>query len=244
MDTSIPGSFIPHDANVPVAEQRGQSGLPELALLVSIVLFVASAALAGGVFVYAQYLATSNTSKVQQLERAKAAFEPSLIAQIMRLNDRMQSADVILGDHLAPSMFFDALQAATLSTVAFSTLDLQAVDTHAMSIKMAGVAQSVNSIALQADIFAKNGIIKDPIFSGIDREQDGVHFVLSAEIDTGGIGFARYLAGAPASQTQAAGAAGALPQGQSQQSGTQQRSPFGLPTQMTSSQQGGAGSTQ
>lgn len=237
MDTAIPSSFIPHDAGAQNAPQRQQSGLPELVLLVSIVLFVASAALAGGVFLYAQYLDTSNASKVQQLERAKAAFEPSLIAQLMRLNDRMQSSDVILGNHLAPSLFFDALQAATLSTVAFSNLDLQAIDTHTLSIKMSGVAKSVNSIALQADIFAKNGVIKDPIFSGIDREPDGVHFVLSAEVDGSAVTFARYLAGGNGAPAQAAGAAGAMQQFRdqntqnSQAAPAQTRSPFGLPEQ-------------
>jgi hypothetical protein len=220
VDTTIPGSFIPHDAaDTGGSGYRGQSGLPDLALLISIVLFVASAALAGGVFLYSQYLDTANASKVQQLERAKAAFEPSLIAQLMRLNDRMSSADVILGNHLAPSMFFDALQAATLATVSFSNLDLQAADTHSLTIKMSGVAKSVNSIALQADLLSKNGVIKDPIFSGIDRELDGVHFNLNAEVDPKAITFARHLN----SSAQAAGAAAAT-----QQAPTE-RTPFGLP---------------
>lgn len=197
-----------------MASRRAPSGLPELALLVSVVLFVASGALAAGVFFYAQYLSTASTSKVQQLERAKAAFEPALIQQLMRLNDRMHSADTILSSHAAPSLFFDALQAATLSTVSFSSLDLQAADARTLSIKMAGVAQSVNSIALQAELFSKNGIIKDPIFTGIDREQDGVHFVLSADVDTSAISFARGIAtpiqsGAPA---QSAGAASPIQQ--------------------------------
>jgi hypothetical protein len=220
VDTTIPGSFIPHDAAEPSGNgYRGQSGLADLSLLISIVLFVASGALAGGVFLYSQYLDTANASKVQQLERAKTAFEPSLIAQLMRLNDRMSSADVILGNHLAPSLFFDALQAATLSTVSFSNLDLQAADTHALSIKMSGVARSVNSIALQADLLSRNGVIKDPIFSGIDREQDGVHFNLSAEVDPKAITFARHLNGS----AQAAGAAAAAPQAPAE------RTPFGLP---------------
>ncbi len=227
MDTSIPGSFIPHDtSDVGRSDYRSQSGLADLLLLISIVLFVASAALAGGVFLYGQYLDTANASKVQQLERAKAAFEPSLISQLMRLNDRMASADSILGNHFAPSMFFDALQAATLSTVSFSSLDLQAVDAHGISIKMAGVAKSVNSIALQADLFSKNGVIKDPIFSGIDREQDGVHFQLTAEVDSKAIAFSRFLNGS----AQAAGAATPA----ASQTPTV-RSPFGLPADSASS---------
>lgn len=206
METGTPASFIPHDTAQTggmVTRERA-AGLPEFALLISIVLIVASAALAGGVFLYAQYLQTASSSKVQQLERAKAAFDPSLIESLMRLNDRIHAADIILGSHLAPSLFFEALQSATLSTVAFQNLDLQA-DNSMMTIKMAGVAQSVNSIALQADLFSKNGVIKDPIFSGIDREQDGVHFSLSAEVDPKAIAYRQFLSSQNAPQ--AAGAA-------------------------------------
>lgn len=224
MDTSIPGTFIPHDAaDSSGGGYRSQSGLADLLLLISIVLFVASAALAGGVFVYGQYLDTANASKFEQLKHAKAAFEPTLISKLTRLSDRMASADMILGNHFAPSMFFDALQAATLSTVSFSGLDMQSSDTHGIAIRMSGVAKSVNSIALQADLFSKNGVIKDPIFSGIDREIDGVHFQLTAEVDAKAISFSRFLNGS----TQAAGAA--TPQQPTV------RSPFGLPAGDSSS---------
>ena len=206
METGLSASFIPHDTAQAsgLAVRERSAGLPEFALLVSIVLIIASAALAGGVFLYAQYLQTASSSKVQQLERAKAAFDPSLIESLMRLNDRIHAADTILGSHLAPTLFFEALQAATLSTVSFQNLDLQA-DKSMMTIKMAGVAQSVNSIALQADLFSKNGVIKDPIFSGIDREQDGVHFSLTAEVDPKAIAYRHFLQTMDASQ--AAGAA-------------------------------------
>lgn len=229
METGIPASFIPSDTIDTTQSRRQSAGLPELALLVSIVLFVASGALAAGVFLYAQYLQTASASKVQQLERAKEAFKPSLIEQLMRLNDRMLAADTILGNHLAPSAFFDALQAATLSTVSFSGLELQSPDARTVTIRMAGIAQSVNSIALQADLFSKNGVIKDPIFSGIDREPDGVHFDLTAEVDPKAIGFTRTITSGTAQQ--AAGAAIPVQQGAQQPAQspqeTQQPSPFG-----------------
>ncbi len=220
METAVPASFIPHDTPAASGGYRERSaGLPELALLISIILLVASSALAGGVFLYAQYLATASSSKVQQLDRAKAAFDPALIQKIMRLNDRLHAADALIGTHLAPTLFFDALQAATLSTVSFADLDLQA-DSAGMTIKMSGVAQSVNSIALQADLFSKNGVIKDPIFSGIDREQDGVHFALTAEVDPKAVGYGQLLR---ALAPQAAGAASAVPVEQP----AQEPSPFG-----------------
>ena len=221
MESGIQSSFIPHDASMPTAVPRnsrgGSGGLSELGLLISIVLLVASAALAGAVFLYAEYAQTSAASKVAQLQRAKDAFEPSLITQITRLDDRMHAADALLAAHTAPVAIFDALQSATLSTVSFSQLSYSGFDAQNMKIKMQGVAQSVNSIALQADLFSKNGVVIDPIFSDITRQADGVHFTLSAAINPAAVNYGQIMAGA-GSQTAAPAAA--------------QTSPFGnIPTQ-------------
>lgn len=185
---ATPGAFIPHDTVAPVA-RKNSGGLNDLLLLSGIVLFVASSALALAVFLYGQFLHTESASKLEQLQRAKAAFEPSLIQQLTRLDDRMHAADNLLSSHIAPSAFFAALQAATLETVSFQSLDLQASDPHHITIKMAGIAQSVNSIALQADLFSKNGVITSPIFSGIARQSDGVHFNLSALVNPNAINY-------------------------------------------------------
>jgi hypothetical protein len=211
MESGIQSSFIPQDASRPTAVPRnsngGSGGLAELGLLVSIVLLVASAALAGAVFLYAEYAQTSASSKVAQLQRAKDAFEPSLIAQITRLDDRMHAADTLLAAHTAPVAIFDALQAATLSTVAFSQLSYSGFDAQNMKIKMQGVAQSVNSIALQADLFSKNGVVIDPIFSDITRQSDGVHFTLSAAINPAAINYGQVISNAGAQTAATAPAA-------------------------------------
>lgn len=220
VEKSVPTSFIPHDTGVvaPVL-RRKSAGLNDLLLLCAIVLFVASAALGAGVFLYQQFLATESASKLSQLERAKAAFQPSLIQELTRLDDRMHAADRILGVHIAPTAFFLALQQATLATISFQTLDFQAPDAQHMTIKMAGIAQSVNSIALQADLFSKNGVIASPIFSNIARQSDGVHFNLSAVVNPASISYAALVAG---TQNQT------LPQGSAEAPGN--LSPFDAPS--------------
>lgn len=190
VETGISSSFIPRDTSVSPSSQRRGGGLNDLLLLCSIVLFVASVALAIGVFLYGQYLVTENTAKLAQLERAKAGFQPALIQQLTRLDDRMHAADRVLSAHVAPSLFFQALQQATLQTVSFQSLDFQVTDSQNLSVKMVGVAESVNSIALQADLFSKNGVITGPIFSNIARQVDGVHFNLSAAVNPSAINYA------------------------------------------------------
>lgn len=190
VETGISPSFIPRDTSVPSsAPSRGGGGLNDLLLLCAIVLFVASVALAIGVFLYGQYLVTENSAKLQQLERAKAGFQPALIQQLTRLDDRMHAADRVLAAHIAPSLFFKALEAATLQTVSFQSMDFQVTDNQNLTVKMVGIAKSVNSIALQADLFSKNGVITGPIFSNIARQIDGVHFNLAAVVNPSAINY-------------------------------------------------------
>jgi len=164
-------------------------------MLGSVILLIASGALGGGVFLYQQFLTSQATSKAAQLKRAEAAFEPALIQQLTRLDDRMHTADILLNGHLAPSVFFDSLDQATLTTVSFAGLQLDSSDPHHINIKMNGVAQSINSIALQADLFSKNSVIYDPIFSGIDHQNDGVHFSLAALVNASAVNYVQMING-------------------------------------------------
>src|SRR3989344_4241734 len=200
MDIGTQPSLIPHDAATaaPMPGKRSAGGLAEVGLLISIELLVASGALGGALFLYGQYAQTSAGSKVEQLQRAKQAFEPSLIEELTRLDDRMRAAAAILSAHMAPIAFFNALQQSTLQTVSFQTLDFEANDPQHMVVKMNGVAEAVNSIALQADLFSKNGVITNPIFSDISRQQDGVHFALSANVNPTAINYVQLINAASA----------------------------------------------
>jgi hypothetical protein len=216
METGIKSSFIPQGPVVPVKSdmRRSRGGGFDFIILASLVVFVASATLAVGVFLYAQYLSTSVSSKLAQLERAKQAFEPALIQDLTRLDDRMRAADIILQQHMAPTTFFHLLEQLTLQTVAFSALDFGS-DTGAVQITMRGIAQSVNSIALQADLLSKSGVISNPIFSNMNRSAGGVNFDFAADINPEAL---RY---------QAAAAAGSIPVEEAPQEDP--TSPFGTP---------------
>ncbi len=196
------------------ARARGTSGLNDLLLLFGIVALVASAALAGGVYLYEQYLNQQSAQEASQLQRAEAAFEPSLIEQITRLDDRMQAAEAILSNHTAPVAIFQALDQSTLQTISFSSFDLEVTDPQHISIKMQGVGQSVNSIALQAQIFSKSGVISDPIFSNISQQADGVHFDFTGDINPAAITYSSFLSASSASSAGASQAPAASPAAQ------------------------------
>jgi len=173
MESQIKSSFIPKDSSLrssaPSAQYRSTGGF-DLLVLASVVLLVASVALAIGVFLYTQYLGSSISAKQQQIARAKDAMEPALVNELVRLDKRLQSSTELLAQHIAPSALFAFLEKTTLQTVSFSSLDLVAQSPSNMEVKLEGVAASVNSIALQADLFGKSGVITSPIFSDISRQ--------------------------------------------------------------------------
>lgn len=226
--TSTPRpSFIPRE--VPrVAGMKPPPGASDIFMLLSIVLLVASGALAGGVFLYTQYLDTSNASKLNQLQIAKKAFEPALIEKLTRLDDRMRVAGEILSKHSAFTLFFDMLQQSTITSVSFTNLSLRVADGKAYTFKMDGIADSVNSIALQADLFSKSGMITSPIFSDIDRRADGVHFSVTGGLNPASVLYSQLAAGAaaipvstdPSSFTPSAGTSPSSQRPQAQQAPT------------------------
>src|SRR3989344_2394097 len=183
-------SFIPHDAGESKAARRSsEGGLWDLLLMLGIVALAVSCALAAGVFLYQQYLKTSINRSLDRLREAREQFDPSLVNQLTRLDNRMQSADDLLATHLAPSAFFSVLDQITAQTVPYQGLEMEVNDPRRITLKMSGVARSVNSIAFQADLLRKSGVFTSPIFSNLDRQKDGVHFALNAFIDATKINF-------------------------------------------------------
>jgi hypothetical protein len=145
------------------------------------------------VFLYAQFLSTSITNKTTQLKRAQEAFEPALVQELTRLDTRMNAAHAILLTHVAPSALFNLLEQATLQNVTFKSFSFDAADVSGMVFTMKGLARSVNSVALQADIFGKNSAVENPVFSNINRVEDGVSFDVTAHINPAAVNYQLYI---------------------------------------------------
>ena len=200
MESQIKASFIPQDVGTePKLRRGGTSGGSDLLVLAAIILLVASIALAASVFLYAQYLQGTITSKQASIDRARAAIEPALIDELARLDARMASAATLLGQHVAPSVVFDLLEQITLHSIALTDFSLTTEGVNSLKISMKGEAQSVNSIALQSDLYGRSGIITSPIFSDINRGTDGLmQFRVDAILNPTALRYARLVENAAA----------------------------------------------
>ncbi|MDP2650117.1 MAG: hypothetical protein Q8P16_00965 [bacterium] len=200
MEPNVKASFIPDKMT---AQKRG-GGLPstgsaaDIFVLLAVVALAASLALAAGVFLYDKFISSSAQRKSEQLERARAAFEPALIQELLRLDARLTSAGDVLNRHLAPSQLFRLLEEFTLQSVAFETMEYKVNENDEITLALSGKASSVNGVALQASLFGQHNAIVNPIFSDLDLVADGVTFKVTASINPAAIRYTNIAGQSPA----------------------------------------------
>lgn len=189
MDQKTHTSFIPKKSLATASQSQrteiaGAKSSIGIVFLITLIIFIGVLALAIGVFLYQQFLLQNIEKKSASLDRARAAFEPALIEEIGRLDIRMNSAQEILDNHKALSVFFDLLETSTLVSLQFQDLVYKVDELGKVNVSMSGSASSFSSVALQSDIFGENKFIQEPIFSNLNLDNKGnVVFDFSAFID-------------------------------------------------------------
>ncbi|MCW9054445.1 MAG: hypothetical protein OQJ98_00470 [Candidatus Pacebacteria bacterium] len=173
MEPKFRTSFIPKKTLAAATVEKRRAGSLGILSLLALTLALGAVVLSVGTFLYAQLLDASITRKSETLTRAQAAFEPALIRELVRLDSRIKEAEGILDEHLSPSAFFEELEGLTLKSVRFSEFSLTRIGEGRISISMKGVADDFSGVALQADIFGKSRMIREPIFSNLNINQEG-----------------------------------------------------------------------
>ena len=186
---SIPTSFVPH--SVSGAPRKFHSNLSGVFGFLAYTVLVIVFALALGVFFYGRILAANQSAKDQALAKAESGIDSATINSFVRLRDRLASSQTLLTGHTAFSGFFSLLETLLPSTVRFSSLHISVGDTGAIKVDGSGTAKSFNALAAASSAFAKDGRIKDAIFSNIviSPKDNSVSFALSATLDPKVIAF-------------------------------------------------------
>ncbi|MCE9585478.1 hypothetical protein K8Q94_02555 [Candidatus Nomurabacteria bacterium] len=184
MDQNFQTSFIPKK---PMIEERSASSRPigiftVLSLFVFFIIILASA----GLYFYKGMLQTNITKMQNDLILAKNRFEPQKINQLQILDKRLNASKEILANHVSISPIFEILSQSTLKNVRYTKFSYSAGDDKKskISVKMSGQALGYRSIALQSDLFSKNKMIIDPVFSNLSLDDKGnVLFDLDFSVD-------------------------------------------------------------
>jgi hypothetical protein len=173
MEVKMQTSFIPKK---PIIESRsGGSGM-SLLLLLSIIVFIVSVALVGGIFVWRKSLIIKIEKSKADLVAAKESYEQDTINPLIRLNDRIEQSEVLLSKHLAVSPIFLLLENNTLKNVRLKNMSFSFAGEGKTKIDISGTAASYGTLSKQADAFGDASLrdyISQPVISGFSPNADG-----------------------------------------------------------------------
>jgi len=182
MDPRFQTSFIPKKPITATATSAPST--INLFSLLTTVIFIIALALTGGVYFYRGVVQKQITDDKASLDRAKGAFEPDLINQIIRLDTRIETSKQLLASHLSITPFFDFLSGVTLKTVRFKDFDFVYLSKDKIQVTMKGQAQSYAAVALESDLLSSQKVLKNTILSDMTLDPTGtVSFNLTTLID-------------------------------------------------------------
>ena len=173
-----------------IAERAVSTSSVSFSLIISIFIMFTLLIGSGGLYFYKGIVGKSIDQKKSDLDKARNRFEPKTISLYQVLDKRLKSSTEILSKHVAVSPIFQALQDVTLKTVRYTKFSYSLSDEKnaKVEVKMSGVAIGYRSIALQADVFAKNATYGkyfiNPVFSNLSLDNSGnVIFDLTFSVD-------------------------------------------------------------
>lgn len=191
-------TFVPRRPTLATPQITASRG-PDFVAVAALVLFIASAVAAGGVYAWRWNLNRQIEGQAAQLEKARDAFDPQFVEEASLLNDRIVAANDILDRHLAPTELFEIFEQFTLRSIAFQSLTAVHQADNSVSIVATGVGRNFESVVLQSDWFGEgpegNGArLRDVVFSRLGENDRGeATFNFSATIPAERILFARSI---------------------------------------------------
>jgi hypothetical protein len=197
----------------PYVKRRGTYGP---GFFVASLIFALALLVSAGLFFYSGAIERSIEGKIKQLEMAREALRPDLIAAFEYLDMRLATAKSVVGEHRATSALLEHLEAITLTDVRYDkltyTVPVRADAINAsrrtdpsqsqLRVLLQGHADTVESVALQIEQYRVSEFFSEATFQSIDRdiaESPETDFQVMLTIDPRLVAFAEVLerTGAP-----------------------------------------------
>ncbi|MBX9906978.1 hypothetical protein K2X96_03720 [Patescibacteria group bacterium] len=152
MDYSPKTSFIPKQgaASVP---QRKQRRVINVLVFLAVVVFLATLALAVGVFFYHNYSEEQLALRKKELEEKRASFVLGDIESIQRFERRLDAAQSLLDGHISMTKLFDIIGDRTQTNTQLTSFKYTRQPSGSAQVTLKGSSDSFNTIALQGQEF-------------------------------------------------------------------------------------------
>jgi len=177
-------SFVPKK---PITENRASGSGVGLFLLLSIILFIVAAALAGGVWFWQKSLLSKIEKSKLALVADRNSYEEEAINSLVRLNDRIEESKKLLSNHLAVSPVFTLLEQNVLRNIRLKTMKFSSDTNNKINLSLSGTAVSYDVLSKQSDAFGSENLrkfISNPVVSDFSPMEDGsVSFDFTASLN-------------------------------------------------------------
>lgn len=194
MDKEFQTTFIPKK---PLTEDRVTKKVSSRPLgiftMISTLIFIVTILIGVGLYFFNGFMKKQIATSQVSLERAEAAFEPSLILELQELDTRLRVADTLLTQHIAVSPIFRILEGATLPSVQFNNFKY-AFEGGQAKVALSGLARRYQTIAEQSLLLGEDRFVTEHIFSNFSLNEEGrVAFNLDLSVSPELIYFTRSL---------------------------------------------------
>ena len=167
-------SLIPKKLPMGAAYPAGDFGI---FLRIAFIVFLAAAFLAGGLYLYRNFLTNNLSRQKSVLAKLEVEFEPSLIKRLESVSNSITAARQILRNSVKTSALFDMLEANTLPTVGFSTFSYS---TEKNTVTLTGEASSYSDVSGQSSVFESLPQVESATFGNLSLKETGaVGFLLN-----------------------------------------------------------------
>lgn len=194
METRFETSFIPQQPLLRVEGSQRRKEPVSLALLLSLVIFFSTLAVAGGVYFFRQDADRKLTAAKLELDEREKNINIEEINALKLLSTRFEVAQRVLGEHVAFSAALDLLERSTSVNIGYSSLEFGSTN-QGRNIRLLGEAPSYMSVYVQTQDLRTLPFVKDVTVSAIAlSEADGiVKFTMSILLDRDLTEYVRYF---------------------------------------------------
>ena len=166
MEPQIGTSFIPKKSVVEEVGPRRESTVGLFTAFI-VIAFLVTLVVGGGMFVWEKAISLQLNKSKQNLEEQKAKFQPEVISQFKRIDDRLAVSSELISKHNNPNKFLSLLQSITYKDVSFSSVSYSYDPLTGIKATLVGEAKDYQTIILQSDFLNTNKYIKEYLFSNL-----------------------------------------------------------------------------
>ncbi len=111
--------------------------------------------------------------KNAQLSKDEKDLSGDLIANLQRLDTRINAARTVLQKHVSLSTIFKLLEDTTTINIRYSNLKYNVSVAGLPTLMLSGQGKTFNSISYQSDVFRSTAPFKNPLFSDVRLDDHG-----------------------------------------------------------------------